>query len=168
MKHLHAHVTVDDFSASKRSYSALFAAEPTVLKSDYAKWIVDDPRVNFTISHRGAQPGIGHLGIHVETGAELSEVCERLQRADRPVFKEPATTCCYAQSEKAWVSDPQGMAWEAFLTRGESESFGPDAEHASLTGAACCTPTLPQGKCCASKPDLAADAPCCGTSSPSP
>jgi catechol 2,3-dioxygenase-like lactoylglutathione lyase family enzyme len=164
MKRLHVHVAVDDFPASKRFYSALFAAEPTVLKSDYAKWMLEDPRVNFAISSRGARPGIEHLGIQVESGDELREVYARLRGAERPVLEEGETTCCYAQSEKSWISDPQGIAWETFLTSGESETFGHDPELTSLAGGRCCTPTTPQGECCAPKNELATDAPCCGPS----
>jgi Glyoxalase/Bleomycin resistance protein/Dioxygenase superfamily len=177
MKRLHVHVAVDDFLASKKFYSSLFAAEPTVLKSDYAKWMLDDPRVNFAISHRGATPGIEHLGIQVESSEELEEVYERFSNADRPTLEEGETTCCYAKSEKTWVSDPQGIAWEAFLTTAESETFGSetfgsetfghDPGLASLAGGACCTPTTPQGECCVPKSELAADAPCCGSSSSS-
>jgi len=164
MKRLHVHLAVDDFPASKNFYSTLFAAEPTVLKSDYAKWMLDDPRVNFAISHRGSKPGIDHLGIQVESGEELGELYERLRNANRPTLEEGETTCCYAMSEKTWIPDPQGIPWEAFLTRGESETFGHDVELASLAGGACCTPTTPQGECCAPKTELAADAPCCGSS----
>jgi hypothetical protein len=163
MKRLHVHVAVDDFPASKSFYSSLFAAEPTVLKSDYANWMLDDPRVNFAISDRGAKPGIEHLGIQVESGEELREVYARLKSADRPMLEEGQTTCCYAKSEKSWISDPQGIAWEAFLTSAESETFGYDPELASLADGPCCTPMTPQGECCAPKSQLAADAPCCGS-----
>jgi catechol 2,3-dioxygenase-like lactoylglutathione lyase family enzyme len=153
MKRLHVHVAVDDFSASKKFYTALFAAEPTVLKTDYAKWMLDDPSVNFAISDRGAKPGIEHLGIQVESGEELSEVYARLRTAERPVLEEGETTCCYAQSEKAWISDPQGIPWEAFLTSGDSETFGHDAELASLSEAVCCAAsTTSQAECGAPDP----------------
>ena len=120
MKRLHIHVAVDDLAHSVSFYNALFAAEPTVLKPDYAKWMLDDPRVNFAISKRGANSGLQHLGIQVETEKELSEVYERLQHAGRPVIEEGETTCCYANSEKSWITDPQGLWWETFLTSGES------------------------------------------------
>ena len=112
--------------ASIRFYSTLFAAEPTVRKVDYAKWMLEDPRVNFAISQRGAAAGIEHLGIQVEDGAELQEVYARLKRADRPVLEEGKTTCCYAESEKSWIEDPQGVQWETFLTTGESTVYGHD------------------------------------------
>jgi catechol 2,3-dioxygenase-like lactoylglutathione lyase family enzyme len=112
MKRLHVHVSVEDITKSVRFYSTLFAAEPAVTKPDYAKWMLDDPRVNFAISTRGGETGLDHLGIQVETPDELHEVYERLQQADRPVLVEGATTCCYARSEKSWITDPQGLSWE--------------------------------------------------------
>jgi catechol-2,3-dioxygenase len=124
MKRLHVHVSVDDIAQSTRFYAALFATQPTVKKPDYAKWMLEDPRVNFAISARGAQTGLDHLGIQVETDAELQEVYARLQQADRPVLEEGATACCYAKSEKSWIADPQGISWETFLTSGESTVYG--------------------------------------------
>jgi hypothetical protein len=162
MKRLHLHVSVDDIARSVRFYSALFAAAPTVTKPDYAKWLLDDPRVNFAISARGAATGVDHLGIQVETRDELHEVYGRLRQAKRPVLEEGATTCCYARSEKAWISDPQGLAWEAFLTTGDSTVYGVDLDLTPLTSPACCATDTPRGACCAPKPELAADAPCCG------
>jgi catechol 2,3-dioxygenase-like lactoylglutathione lyase family enzyme len=145
MKRLHVHVAVDDLAQSIRFYTTLFAAEPTVRKPDYAKWMLDDPRVNFAISQRGDAAGIQHLGIQVENAAELAEVYDRLKRAERPVVEEAATTCCYAKSDKQWIADPQGVAWETFLTHGESTVYGRSAELAALTPAAaevCCEPAL--------------------------
>jgi hypothetical protein len=127
MKRFHVHVSVDNLGDSVRFYSTLFAADPTILKDDYAKWMLDDPRVNFAISRRRASTGICHLGIQAEEGPELAEVYARMQRADRPVREEGATTCCYAKSEKRWISDPQGVQWEAFLTTGESTVYGGEA-----------------------------------------
>ncbi len=118
MKRLHVHVAVDDIEKSIGFYAALFAAAPAVVKADYAKWMLDDPRVNFAISKRGTKAGLDHLGIQVETQAELSEVYDRLQKADRPVLEEGATTCCYAKSEKSWIADPTGIAWENVLHHG--------------------------------------------------
>jgi catechol-2,3-dioxygenase len=142
MKRLHVHVSVDDLAHSIRFYSALFATEPSVTKPDYAKWMLDDPRVNFAISMRGRQAGLDHLGIQVETPAELNEVYGRLKQADRPVLEEGATTCCYAQSEKAWITDPQGLSWETFLTTGDSTVYGDSQEPAPIrtTQGACCAP----------------------------
>ena len=163
MKRLHVHLFVEDIPQSIRFYSTLFAAEPAVIKGDYAKWMLDDPRVNFAISTRSAQKGLDHLGIQVETADELQEVYGRLQQADRPVLEEGATTCCYAKSEKSWITDPQGLSWETFLTSGESTVYGDSVDLGPIRTAAgaCCTPETPQGACCAPKPELPADAPCC-------
>jgi catechol 2,3-dioxygenase-like lactoylglutathione lyase family enzyme len=138
MKRLHVHVSVADLADSIRFYSTLFAAEPTVLKDDYAKWMLEDPRVNFAISKRGGASGIRHLGIQVEDHAELHEVYARLKRADAPVLEEGATTCCYAKSEKSWIEDPQGLKWETFLTTGSSTVYGSDPARASQSP--CCGP----------------------------
>ena len=128
MKRMHVHVAVDSIPNALDFYSALFAAQPSVVKPDYAKWMLDDPRVNFAIStHSGAKAGIDHLGIQVEDGAELAEVYGRLKQAEGPVLEEGETTCCYAKSEKSWIADPQGIQWETFLTTGESTTYGPDA-----------------------------------------
>jgi catechol 2,3-dioxygenase-like lactoylglutathione lyase family enzyme len=137
MKRMHVHVSVRDLDASVRFYSTLFATTPTVLKADYAKWMLDDPRVNFAISTRGAPAGIEHLGIQVADADELHEVYERLERADAPVLEEGETVCCYAKSEKSWIEDPQGIRWETFLTTGESTIYGSEAPKAE---AACCVP----------------------------
>jgi len=139
MKRLHVHVAVEDLAEATRFYSTLFAADPSVTKPDYAKWMLDDPRVNFAISARGATPGVEHLGIQAETDDELREVYARLKSADAPVLEEGATTCCYARSEKSWVNDPAGVAWEVFHTTGESAVYGggPVSEDARLAS----TPT---------------------------
>jgi catechol-2,3-dioxygenase len=141
MKRLHVHVSVDDLARSIQFYNTLFSAEPTVTKDDYAKWMLDDPRVNFAISKRGSDAGIRHLGIQVEDRAELADMYSRLQRAEADVLEEGATTCCYAKSEKSWVADPQGVQWETFLTTGESTIYGanPPQQHASKRP--CCEPT---------------------------
>jgi catechol 2,3-dioxygenase-like lactoylglutathione lyase family enzyme len=142
MKRLHVHVSVADLAQSIRFYSALFAAEPAVTKPDYAKWMLDDPRVNFAISSRSEAAGLDHLGIQVETPEELQDVYGRLQQADRPVLEEGATTCCYAKSEKAWITDPQGVSWETFLTSGESTVYGDSVDlgpiRTTATNSACC------------------------------
>lgn len=143
MKRFHAHVSVENLAESVRFYAALFAAPPTVLKPDYAKWMLDDPRVNFAISQRGRQPGVDHLGIQVEDESELSEVDARLAHAGGPRLDEKGTTCCYAQSDKHWIADPQGIAWETFLTFGESTTYGraPATEALAAPSAApCCGP----------------------------
>jgi catechol 2,3-dioxygenase-like lactoylglutathione lyase family enzyme len=139
MKRLHVHVSVKDLPASIRFYRELFNTEPLVMKEDYAKWMLEDPRVNFAISQRNRATGVDHLGIQVEDRAELAEVYERLKRAEGPVIEEGETTCCYAQSEKSWIEDPQGVEWETFLTTGESTVYGTDAITPKAS-APCCTP----------------------------
>jgi predicted enzyme related to lactoylglutathione lyase len=124
MKRMHVHVAVDDLSRSIGFYSALFDAKPTVVKADYAKWILDDPRVNFAISTRGRGPGLDHLGIQVEDKAELQEAYTRLRKAGGTVIEQGQTNCCYAKSEKSWIDDPSGISWETFLTTGESTDYG--------------------------------------------
>ncbi len=133
MKRLHVHVAVDDLDRSIRFYSTLFAAAPTVVKPDYAKWMLEDPRVNFAISARNpGHAGLDHLGIQVEDGGELAAVYGRLEQAEGSVLDEGATTCCYAKSEKSWIVDPSGIAWETFLTHGESTVYGQSAPMAAL------------------------------------
>jgi catechol 2,3-dioxygenase-like lactoylglutathione lyase family enzyme len=159
MKRLHVHVAVDDLERSIRFYSTLFAAEPSVVKSDYAKWMLDDPRVNFAISARGRDhAGLDHLGIQVERRDELAEVYQRLKSAEQPVLEQGVTTCCYARSEKSWIVDPQGLAWEAFLTEGESTVYGESVDLAPVKAtAACCgpsasaTPETVETACCGAK-----------------
>src|SRR6516162_11554240 len=124
MKRMHVHVAVDDLQHSVGFYSALFAAQPTVIKSDYAKWMLDDPRVNFAISARGRNAGLDHLGIQVENKDELGEVYARLHKAGGNVIEQGQTNCCYAKSEKSWIDDPSGVSWETFLTTGETTDYG--------------------------------------------
>lgn len=125
MKRLHVHLGVADVAASIPFYSALFAAAPTVVKPDYAKWMLEDPRVNFAISSRAA-PGLDHLGIQAESGEEFADLGARMKAADRPVLDQGEAACCYAQSKKSWTEDPAGIAWEAFHTTGEITSYGID------------------------------------------
>jgi hypothetical protein len=124
VKRFHVHVSVEDLAQSVRFYSTLFSTEPTVLKDDYAKWMLEDPRVNFAISTGSGDAGISHLGIQAEDEGELAEVYERLSHAERPVIEENDTTCCYARSDKQWIADPQGVPWETFLTHGEATVYG--------------------------------------------
>src|ERR1700683_3576501 len=128
MKRLHVHVSVSDIPQSIGFYSALFAARPALIKPDYAKWMLDDPRVNFAISARGRNAGLDHLGIQVEDKVELNEVYGRLRRAGGNVLEQGQTNCCYAKSEKSWIDDPAGIAWETFLTEGESTNYGDSIE----------------------------------------
>lgn len=156
MKRMHVNMAVTDLAESIRFYTALFAAAPTVQKSDYAKWMLEDPRVNFAITTRGSRKGIDHLGIQVEDEAELQDVYGRLKAAGGPRLDEGETTCCYARSEKSWIFDPEGIAWETFLTKGESPVYGGDADLAVIREAktepsSCCTPTptpAPKSSCC--------------------
>jgi len=124
MKRMHVHVAVDDLQPAIGFYSALFAARPSVVKTDYAKWMLDDPRVNFAISARGRQAGLDHLGIEVEDSDELNEVYARLRTAGGRVTEQGRTSCCYATSEKSWIDDPAGIAWETFHTTGQSTNYG--------------------------------------------
>ena len=156
MKRLHVHVSVDDISRSIGFYSALFAARPMVVKSDYAKWMLEDPRVNFAISTRGRQPGLDHLGIQVETTDELHEVYARLREAGGDVIEQGQTTCCYAQSEKSWIDDPAGIAWETFHTTGESTDYG-DGSGENRARVA----HEKQSACCATEPAPKQSTKCC-------
>jgi catechol 2,3-dioxygenase-like lactoylglutathione lyase family enzyme len=151
MKRMHVNVSVSDLNASIDFYNSLFDCEPSVIKADYAKWMLEDPRVNFAITTRGERKGVDHLGIQVENEAELDEVYGRLQNAGAPMIEEGATTCCYAESEKSWIFDPEGIAWETFLTRGASPVYGNDLIKHGKPASACCTPQAPdksESSCC--------------------
>ena len=157
MKRLHVHVAVDDINQSIGFYSALFAAQPSVVKPDYAKWMLDDPRVNFAISARGREAGLDHLGIQVEDAEELQQVYSRLRTTGGVVIEQGQTACCYAKSEKSWIHDPAGIAWETFLTTGESINYGDGtgentARIAREKQSACCVPEAAPAKapsaCC--------------------
>jgi catechol 2,3-dioxygenase-like lactoylglutathione lyase family enzyme len=146
MKRFHVHVAVDDLDTSIHFYSSLFGAGPTVRKDDYAKWMLDDPRVNFALSKRGDTPGVNHLGIQVESDGELLDMRNRLSQADQPVLEQPGAACCYAASDKHWVQDPQGIAWETFHTLSDIPVFGrdtrTDVQSIPVRAAACCAPKL--------------------------
>ncbi|MEZ5654014.1 MAG: ArsI/CadI family heavy metal resistance metalloenzyme [Burkholderiaceae bacterium] len=159
MKRFHVHTHVQDLQASIAFYSKLFDAEPARVEADYAKWMLDDPRVNFAISTRGDKPGIDHLGIQTDTEEELAEMKARAEVADMALLDEGETTCCYARSDKHWLVDPQGVAWEQFHTLGSIPVF---REGEGMSAAACCTPTA---DCCRT-PTIASPATtsggCCG------
>ncbi len=139
MKRLHVHVAVEDLDKSKAFYATLFGAAPSVVKPDYAKWMLEDPRVNFAISARGRNAGIDHLGIQVESGEELAELAGRLKAAGETTFDETAANCCYAIGDKSWVNDPAGVRWETFHTFGEAVTYGEDAAAPPPpAGASCC------------------------------
>jgi hypothetical protein len=151
---MHVHVSVGDIPDAVRFYSALFAAHPSVVKPDYAKWMLDDPRVNFAISTRGREPGLDHLGFQVESQDELREVYGRLHEAGGNIIEQGHATCCYAQSEKSWIDDPAGIAWETFLTTGESTDYGDSVERGARIAheKVCCVPQAGPQKadaCCA-------------------
>ncbi|WP_428312743.1 ArsI/CadI family heavy metal resistance metalloenzyme [Hydrocarboniphaga sp.] len=155
MKRFHVHVSVKNLSDSVGFYSKLFGAEPIVTKGDYAKWMLDDPRINFAISDRDGKPGINHLGFQVESEAELMELRHQAERADVATVTEDGAACCHANSDKHWIQDPQGIAWEIFRTLGSIPVFGMPAIQARPTASACCAP--------AAKPvDVKVAAPCCG------
>jgi catechol 2,3-dioxygenase-like lactoylglutathione lyase family enzyme len=141
MKRLHVHVGVHDLDQSIRFYSTLFAAEPTVRKDDYAKWMLDDPRLNFAISTRAQKKGIDHLGIQAEDGVELEEIGSRLAQADVALLPQKGASCCYAKSDKYWTLDPQGIAWESFHSLDSVPVYGEDTVSAGVKAeSACCVP----------------------------
>lgn len=133
MKRFHVHVAVPDLQQAIRFYSTMFGAQPSVEKTDYAKWMLEDPRVNFAISKRGAAVGVNHLGFQVNEAAELTGMHARLQAADSAVLEEKAVSCCYAKSDKYWVTDPAGVAWETFRSLDTVPFYGGNEK------AACCT-----------------------------
>ena len=160
MKRFHVHVHVDDLSASIAFYSKLFAAEPARVESDYAKWMLDDPRINFAISHRGSKPGVDHLGLQADSEEELVELKDRAQAADMSLLDEGETTCCYARSDKYWLTDPDGVAWEQFHTLATIPSFSETQEADAPPQAACCVAAAPRGKAI-DIPVAAAKSSCC-------
>ena len=147
MKRFHVHVNVTDLEASIGFYSTLFGGAPSVRKPDYAKWMLDDPRVNFAISQRNRAAGVDHLGLQAEEANELEEIGQRLAAADAVTLAEKGTTCCYAHSDKFWAEDPQGVRWEAFHTQGEATTYSTPAaaSQAPQATTSCCGPA--GGKC---------------------
>lgn len=153
MKRFHVHVSVTDLSQSVGFYSKLFGAEPSVTKTDYAKWMLDDPRINFAISTREGKAGLNHLGFQVDSDEELTQLREQAQKADIAAVEELGAACCYAKSDKHWIEDPQGIAWETFHTLGDIPVFGAPAVKAEQSSA-CCAPKVSaipvkvQSACC--------------------
>jgi hypothetical protein len=146
MKRFHIHVGVTDLAHSIQFYSTLFGQAPAKVKDDYAKWMLEDPRVNFAISTRAGKVGVDHLGLQVDEAHELTEIAQRLKNADLGVFDEGTTTCCYAESEKAWVKDPGGIAWETYHTMKDAETFNTKT---ASTANACCPPKkTTKASCC--------------------
>jgi lactoylglutathione lyase len=147
MKRFHVHINVEDLTKSVAFYSKLFGAEPTRLEIDYAKWMIEDPKVNFAISTRGDKPGVDHLGIQTDSQEELAALQARAEAADMALLDVGETTCCYARSDKYWVTDPQGLAWEHFRTLDSVPVFSErKTESEAASGAACCAPKAPSGK----------------------
>jgi catechol 2,3-dioxygenase-like lactoylglutathione lyase family enzyme len=168
MKRFHVHVAVEDIAAATRFYATLFGVEPTIAKPDYAKWMLDDPRVNFAISHRGAAAGLDHVGIQVDDPAELEAIHARLERAGETIADKGAATCCYAKSDKGWVTDPAGLSWETFRTYGESTTYGSRAaEPVAADGRSCCAPQAVTASGCGATSAAGAATParaCCAPS----
>jgi catechol 2,3-dioxygenase-like lactoylglutathione lyase family enzyme len=150
---MHLHLSVPDLAQSIGFYAALFGAPPSVVKDDYAKWMLENPRVNFAISQRGVRAGVDHIGIQAESPAELGELTARLKAAGAQTFDQDGTTCCYARSDKSWVTDPAGVHWETFHTFGEATTYGEDPAQAAMTAAA-------EGAVCCGAPEAAARS-CC-------
>jgi catechol-2,3-dioxygenase len=156
---MHIHVSVKNLDESVSFYSALFGAQPAKLKPDYAKWMLEDPRLNFAISTRSGKTGLDHMGLQVDDADELAALRDHMSAANISTHSDGETTCCYAKSEKSWVEDPNGIAWEAYHTMEDAQLYMGDE---AITDAACCTPETPQGACCDPKPELAVAASCCG------
>lgn len=166
MKRFHVHVAVPDLSESIRFYSTLFGAEPAVRKDDYAKWMLDDPRINFAISHRGGASGVNHLGFQVDSDAELESIHGQLAAADSAIVAEKNVSCCYARSDKYWVTDPSGVAWETFHSLGSVPVYGEDSATRGDEAKAGCGSAPAAGKetksgCCAPAAGTEAKSACC-------
>lgn len=149
MKRLHLHVSVPSIDEAVAFYSTLFDTPPSVVKADYAKWMLDDPRVNLAISSRAHATGVDHVGVQVDSPDELAELASRLKAAGETTFDQEATTCCYAKSDKSWVTDTAGVRWETFFTHGEATAYGEDEELPEPSSSACCAPVAaPKAACC--------------------
>jgi len=146
MKRIHLHVSVPDIDQAIAFYTTMFDAAPIVVKTDYAKWMLEDPRVNLAISSRARAAGVDHVGIQVDSAAELGDLAGRLKAAGAQTIDQEATTCCYAKSDKSWVTDPAGVRWESFYTHGEATAYGEDEVVAAPT--ACCAPAATATACC--------------------
>lgn len=146
MKRFHVHIHVDDLPASINFYTRLFATDPARVEADYAKWMLDDPRVNFAISTRGVKPGLDHLGFQTDTGEELAQLKNRAEGVEMALLDEGETSCCYARSDKHWIIDPQGIPWEHFHTLGNIPVFNEGGQAAG--GSACCAPGKAKSSCC--------------------
>ena len=166
MKRFHVHIAVEKLDDSIRFYSSLFGVTPTVVQLDYAKWMLEDPRVNFAISQRGRESGVNHLGFQVDSDTELKAMRGQLEAADAGLVELVGAACCYARSDKYWVTDPQGVAWETFHTLGSVPIYGEDT-HTSALQSACCIPlkaskSQEKAACCIPLPVAATtDKACC-------
>jgi hypothetical protein len=165
MKRFHVHAHVEDIATSVAFYSKMFAAEPTRVESDYAKWMLEDPRINFAISTRGGKTGVDHLGIQTDTEEELVKLKAQAEAADMGLQDVGETSCCYARSDKYWLTDPQGIAWEQFHTLGNIPVFSEKAPEVEATAeasaAACCASAAPRGKPVPIAANAAPAARCC-------
>ena len=157
MKRFHVHVAVPDLDKGIRFYSTMFGAEPTVVKPDYAKWMLEDPRVNFAISERDGAAGVNHLGFQVDDAEELARMHSQLASADAGLVEEKDVSCCYARSDKYWITDPQGVAWETYHTLGEAEIYGAVTRPEGQAGACC----APQAEAIAPAPRKNVQEKCC-------
>ena len=167
MKRFHVHVSVEKLDESMRFYTSLFGTAPTVVQPDYAKWMLEEPRINFAISQRGHQLGVNHLGLQVDSDDELKAMRGQMAAADTGLVEQTGAACCYARSDKYWVTDPQGVAWETFHTLETVPMFGEDTRTSAVQGA-CCIPLAASesqdqaGACCIPLPvAAAADKACC-------
>lgn len=162
MKRLHVHLSVENLADSIGFYSTLFGTAPGVLKDDYAKWSLDDPRVNFAISKRARAAGLDHLGIQVEEAEELQEVAGRLAASGARLLEQKDAACCYARSDKAWVNDPQGIAWETFRSHGEITVYGEDGREEAAASACCADVPCGTDEAAAAERSDGAGKACCG------
>ncbi len=155
---MHIHVGVKNLDESVRFCNALFGAEPAKLKPDYANWMLEDPHLNFAISTRSEKTGLDHMGLQVDDAGELAALRDHMSAANISTHSDGETTCCYAKSEKSWVEDPDGIAWEAYHTMEDAQIYSAGD---AASEAVCCPPEAAQGVCCAAKPELAAATACC-------
>lgn len=147
MKRFHVHLSVNNLAESIGFYTALFGSEPNVTKLDYAKWMLDDPRINFAISERGAKAGLDHLGIQVESDDELEALNQQIAQAALPVAEQKGAACCYSESNKYWMVDPQGIAWETFHSLSTIPIFGEDTPIPVKTPESACCPSSSRSNC---------------------
>jgi catechol 2,3-dioxygenase-like lactoylglutathione lyase family enzyme len=148
MKRMHLHINVTDIDQAVGFYSVLFGAPPSVVKADYAKWMLEDPRINLAISSRARAAGVDHVGIQVDSAAELGELAGRLKDAGAQTLDQEATICCYAKSDKSWVTDTAGVRWETFFTMGEATSYGEDIAVEEVAGTCCPATAATKSACC--------------------